>query len=364
MTAQRTPPATGGDALRVVAWPAWANRAYNPYNARLATSLEQAGVEVAEFRPDRPLAAGTDIWHLHWPDVVADTPPQAVAAAKTAAVLGLQRAARRRGTRVVWTVHNLAGHDRRHPSLHAWFWPRFLAGLDGVIALSRSGLHAARERHPALARTPGFVVPHGDYRQDYPRGMGREEARERLGIRSAAPLVLFFGRIREYKQVPQLVEAFRALDGDAHLHVAGLPASTDLAERIGGAADGDPRVSLDLSLLTPEATEVAFAACDVVVLPYRETLNSGTAMLALSYDRPVLLPAHGAGLDLSEAMGPAWVRTFDGEITPDELGATLAWAAGTSRPAEAPMEPFAWPRIGRATAAAYRAVIDGAAETR
>ena len=40
------------------------------------------------------------------------------------------------------------------------------------------------------------------------------------------------------------------------------------------------------------------AACDAVVAPYRETLTSGTAMLAMSFGRPLVSIASGHLLDV------------------------------------------------------------------
>jgi beta-1,4-mannosyltransferase len=41
-------------------------------------------------------------------------------------------------------------------------------------------------------------------------------------------------------------------------------------------------------------------AADLIALPYKEILNSGSAILALSFDRPILVPAAGALAELSE----------------------------------------------------------------
>ena len=59
---------------------------------------------------------------------------------KSQAVLSLIDFARSRGTKIVWTVHNLASHERRYPRLEKWFWRAFLRRLDGFITLSESGL--------------------------------------------------------------------------------------------------------------------------------------------------------------------------------------------------------------------------------
>jgi glycosyltransferase involved in cell wall biosynthesis len=114
---------------------------------------------------------------------------------------------------------------------------------------------------------------------------------------------------------------------------------------------------LRLELVDPAATAQLFAACDLVVLPYREILNSGTAMLALSYDRPVLLPDQGATGDLAAAVGPAWVRTYPGVMDPATLVDALAWARTQTRPSVAPLDPFEWSAIATATLGAYRRVV-------
>jgi hypothetical protein len=95
-------------------------------------------------------------------------------------------------------------------------------------------------------------------------------------------------------------------------------------------------------------------AADLVALPYAELLNSGVALLALSFDRPVLVPATGAMADLRDAVGPAWVRTYDGALTPDVLAAALAAAAGDAPRAPAPLTTFDPAEVARATLEAYR----------
>src|SRR5690606_36127483 len=67
-----------------------------------------------------------------------------------------------------------------------------------------------------------------------------------------------------------------------------------------------------------------FRAADLVVLPYREILNSGTALLALSFDRPVLLPEAGAGDELTRRVGSEWVCTYEHELSATDIERGLA----------------------------------------
>jgi glycosyltransferase involved in cell wall biosynthesis len=105
-----------------------------------------------------------------------------------------------------------------------------------------------------------------------------------------------------------------------------------------------------------------FRAADLVVLPYRETLNSGTAMLALSFDRPVLAPALGALSELGTEVGEDWVRTYTGDLNSSELQAALTWALDKKRPNSAPLTKFGWPAIARKTEAAFQAIAGCTAE--
>lgn len=348
----------GAQALRVLGWPAFGNRAEQPYNWLLYSHLQALGVEVEEYSLRRALSGDFSVLHLHWPDRRVRDRNAVAALARSGALLALLDAARARGVRVVWTVHNLEAHEgRRHAWLEPRFWRGFTRRLDGILSLSPSGLDAIRERHPALRRTPGFVTPHGHYRSVYPCNIGREEARALLGLSGGARIIGFFGQLRPYKNVIHLVRVFRSLnDPNTRLLIAGRPKPEALADEIHAAAEGDPRVHLVPAFVPDEEVQRYFRAADLLVLPYREILNSGSAMFSLSFDRPVLVPRKGAMADLAEQVGPRWVRTYEGELAPETLGEALAWAATLDRGERPPLQEMEWPRIAQLTLEAYRAL--------
>jgi hypothetical protein len=97
-------------------------------------------------------------------------------------------------------------------------------------------------------------------------------------------------------------------------------------------------------------------AADLVVLPFTDITNSASALLALSFDRPVLVPALGAMGELQAIVGEDWVRTYDGELTREILAGALESA--TRPPGARPdLEPLGWDGIARRTLALYRDVI-------
>ena len=344
--------------IRVVGWPAFVNRSLNPYTALLYESVAREGLRVTEFNRLRVAVDEMDILHLHWPDAFIDRPSHLKAAANAAALMSVMSDVRAKGGKIVWTVHNLASHDRFNPRLEKRFWAQFTDRLSGFIALSRYGRAVAEERFPSLAETPGFVVPHGHYREEYPRGIDRLEARRTLGIDHEARVILFFGRVRPYKGIMELIRAFSLLAGrDLALCIAGAPASRPFGGRVRSAAGHDARIHAHLGFVPRDKAQIFFAAADLVVLPYLEVLNSGAAMLALSFDRPVLLPRRGALVELQGQVGREWVETFADDLTHEKLGSAISWALSADRPQTAPLHGFEWPGIGRKTAHAYHHLL-------
>jgi beta-1,4-mannosyltransferase len=343
--------------LRVLGWPAFANRAEQPYNALLYSHLQSLGVEVAEASAARVLSGRYHILHLHWPDRRVRARRGSTAWLRSTALIALLDAARARGMRIVWTVHNLTAHEGTyHPRLESRYFAALTRRLDGIIALSEHGVTAARARYASLRERPAFVVPHGHFRGVYPDEITRDQARDRLGMSHATRIIAFVGQVRAYKNVPLLIEQFRALAGDVSLVIAGKAKPAALGAHIEQLAAAEPRIRFVPAFVPDVELQVYLRAADLVVLPYRDILNSGSALLALSFDRPVLVPRRGAMADLAAAVGNSWVRTYEGDLTTSELRDALEWAA-RRRPLRAPLDELGWDRIAQQTHYVYRALM-------
>jgi glycosyltransferase involved in cell wall biosynthesis len=339
-------------AVVVESWPAFANRAANPYNSLLSDALTERGAVVREFEPGwRP--TGADVVHLHWPETFLNEPSALVAARRSAKLLVRLARERRRGSRVVWTAHNLSSHGALHPALEPVFWSLFTRLVDGWTTLSETARAAVVDRWPRLAAVPHAVIPHGHYRDAYPDagGHGRGGARDRDG----QTVLLFFGRVKRYKGVPELLRAFTRLPHpDWRLVVAGRCVDADLAAELHVLADEDARIRLDLRDLPEEEVVPLLAGADLLVAPYADILHSGTALLALSFGLPVAVPDKGAMRELQDAVGAAWVRTYEGTITPDVLEQLAAALPPPTAPPD--LRGFEWGDGAAATLELYRAV--------
>jgi beta-1,4-mannosyltransferase len=350
----------GKHFMHVIARPAFKDAVKTPYTYFLYSFMKQLGVAVSEYSTRDVMLRRPDILHIHWPDSLLElqTAKRAmISARKFYTILFL---ARKRGVKLIWTVHDLVPHDFIYPEIERPFWNWTINQMDGIIALTTKGLLMAQERYPSLRATPSFVIPHGHFRDAYPRIISREHARSSLGIAPTRRMITYFGHIRPYKNIPQLIRAFRAMDDqEAALFICGRVGNrVNCEDEIRREAEGYPRVHLVLRYIEPSEIQVYLAAADILAFPYSDILNSGSAILALSHDRPILVPNLGALPELRAAVGEEWVCTYEGEISAEILRNALKWARTTRRHPRAKLDHLNWNQIAEQTLAAYKSVLN------
>jgi beta-1,4-mannosyltransferase len=104
---------------------------------------------------------------------------------------------------------------------------------------------------------------------------------------------------------------------------AGLPATDADAQSVLAAAQRDARVRAYLGFVPDPDVQRFLKAADFVVLPYRDVLTSGAALLAISFARPLVVPRRGC---LAELEREGCAIAYDPDA-PGALRAALA-AAG------------------------------------
>ena len=108
---------------------------------------------------------------------------------------------------VVWTVHELDAYESRHPRRDAWF-------RSVVMKLSRRLIVHGEHTRQVLIEQHGYgrpidVVRHPSYIGWYKDEVTREQARAKLGLPDDARVYLYFGYIKPYKGVEDLIHGFR-----------------------------------------------------------------------------------------------------------------------------------------------------------
>jgi glycosyltransferase involved in cell wall biosynthesis len=340
----------------------------NPYLDLLADSIRAQGIDVrlgegprrfpvlplvfAWLRGGRP-----QVLHLHWTHryIGAQLRVRSWGRRRTALELRLLR---RLGVRVVWTVHNVHSHEGRKKGSGERAAHAAIARASDVIVCHCEGaktLTAEGYRLEPEVQARIRVVPHGNYEGVYPDTMDRATAREALGLEPDARVFLFLGQIRRYKGVMELLDAFRQLPRpDARLVVTGKLHYPGLEEPLREHAGDDPRIKLLPVLVPDDRIQVFLRAADALVLPYRDVLTSGSAILGMTFGVPVVAPRIGCLPETLETCG----ILYDAD-QPDGLRGALEAAleadlGALGERARAAAEALPWGPIGARMAALYR----------
>lgn len=344
-----------GHAVRVLGHPAYSNRDANPYNTLLSAAVMRTGAEVREFRVVDLARGWADVWHLHWPEAVLRRRNRMRATLALLRIVVLFAVARAWRTSIVWTVHNTKPHETQYPLLWRLLERLVVMNIDGWIALSDDARGEVVSRLPRMASCPATVILHGHYRDWYSRAPSCSQARDDLGIADDSRVILYFGLIRPYKNVPHLLRTFTSLqESDVMMIVAG-DAKEPLASEVATISASDDRIRFDQGFIPSSLVPRYFGAANLAVFPFTSILNSGSVILALSFNTPVLVPDSGSMNALREAVGAPWVTQFYGQLDAQDLKNALA-AADQAR-GEAPLQALAWEHIGPKTEQFYRRVL-------
>ncbi|AUV82735.1 group 1 glycosyl transferase [Salinigranum rubrum] len=320
--------ATSSEEPTVLAMPDY--RESNPYQAALATALEGEGVDIRTVDgrglvapvTRAVLAAGRpSVLHIHFLApymVVENERAESLGLAELLSVLlGVRllvdlAVASVLTERLVWTAHDLRNHKGRALGTERALKHLFVRLLcDAVVVHCDRAKDVLVETFslPAGTKRKMWTVPHGSFLDDYPDETTRSAAREALDLPADATVLLFFGWIRAYKNVPELIETFAELDHeDARLVVAGNPRTDDIARQVRDAAADDDRVDLTLEFVPDDEVQTYMRAADVVTLPFeteeQSLLTSGSVLLAMGFERAVVAPRLGCVGELLAAERP------------------------------------------------------------
>ena len=319
----------------------------NPYLAQLAAAIG-VDVDVVPFAWRRALTGSFDVLHAHWPETLLAGRPGIRAVARRVLMLALLVRLSVTRVAVVRTLHNLSSHES--PSA-AERW--LLAGFDARTTLwIRLNVHT-----PPPRPGPVVTIRHGHYRDWF----------DDLDRPTAVPgRFLTFGLVRPYKGVENLLARFHELDDPAlTLRVVGKPSTPALRAEVESLADADPRVSTILDHVDDGRLATEVGEAELVILPYREMHNSGALLLALSLDRPVLVPRGVVTVDLGAEVGKGWVTTFDGDLSAADIVGSLQRirernrANGVQDAGDRPdLGEREWAAIGSEHVSAYRSAVD------
>jgi beta-1,4-mannosyltransferase len=352
--------------MRVLAAPAFSNQQVNPYNALLYREVNKLTSVVEEYSHREALLTRYDILHFHWPDGYINEPNLLKALQRISVMVLIVISAKLKRAKIVWTVHNIVPHDSYRPTLSRQFMRWFVNVCDGFIFMSAQGKSDFNAHYAAAEYKATAIIPHGHYRYSYPAVLTnvgdaagyaavKQNARQQLDVPMDKTVLLCFGMIKAYKNVGQLLEVFiNAKLNNCLLIVAGNAESSELMQQLKSIGGRHPDIMLSLQFIPDDQVSLYHHAADIAILPYKQILNSGALLLALSFNKPVIAPHIGAFATLQQELGSKWIHTYNGELTCENLTAAVQAVSQGQRPPICPLESFNWDYLAQLTLNFYQ----------
>ncbi|MBU6269813.1 MAG: glycosyltransferase [Betaproteobacteria bacterium] len=236
--------------------------------------------------------------HLQWPEELyrwhGSGPPQR----RARDFIDRLDALKAGGARLAWTVHNLAPHDHPDDPVDHAAYQAVIDRADLLIHHGEPSRALLRQRH-TVGEIREIVLPHGHF-GGYPQGGDRAATRARLRLPADATVFLHFGLIRGYKGLDLLLDAYRAARVPRkRLVIAGTwaiaPQGQPLGERLRMAwiRRWARTIRCEFRHVADDEIRDFMAAADAVVLAHRQVLNSGVAVLGMSFGKLVVGPDTG-----------------------------------------------------------------------
>src|SRR5690606_35916305 len=144
--------------------------------------------------------------------------------------LSLLNRLKRKGIKLIWTVHNVLPHQMVFSVSEKKLRNEVAKIVDLIHILTRETLGAVKDFY-SLDSEKVFFVVHPGYDLHYMNNLGQDIARSELSWDSSAFYFLFFGGIERYKNIEGLLCTFKQIreknkKKDPRLIIAGPPINT------------------------------------------------------------------------------------------------------------------------------------------
>ena len=195
----------------------------------------------------------------------------------------VNKRAMKNGTTVISILDNVIPHEKRF--FDKSFTKYFIKHNHGFLAMTES------VKNDLLTFNPNAKVilrPHPLYNH-FGKKLDKIGAQKKLGLDPTKKTILFFGIIRDYKGLDNLIKAFANLDESYQLVIAGESyGSFKKYEDEINAVTNKQNVKTFIEYIDDSRVTDFFSAADVVVLPYRTATQSGITAISYHFNVPVI----------------------------------------------------------------------------
>ena len=205
--------------------------------------------------------------------------------------------------KIVWTVHEIL--PPRKEFIHDLLIRKIVSNItDANIVQSKSTLGDLKKLKFNTLKT--YLIPHGTYIGTYENKISKEQARKYFQLNPDDYVFLFLGTISKHKGLDYLLETFSKLPKtrNTKLLIAGENNYRNINQLLNKYRSllGE-HIIIHLGVVPEKHLQYYYNCSDTVVLPFVNTTNSGSALLALSFKKFIIAPRIGNLRDMPDELG-------------------------------------------------------------
>jgi beta-1,4-mannosyltransferase len=341
--------------MNIIATPMDSNKKSNPYNFLLYKEISEQGFFVNENWNLKNLIK-SNIWHVHWPESFLTVRGIFGCLIRFSMLMLKILLAKIFRMKIIWTVHNVQPHESYHSFISNIFYKYFPRFCDGFIFLSESSLKEAESGWSYnLPKDRIRVIFHGHYKDVMPYLLEKSNAKKKLNISIYKHVYLFFGLIREYKNVPHLISEYISINMESSCLciVGSTNHSKELSERIENISRGHDNIIINDNFVDDRELQLWLSASDVIVLPFTKITNSGSVLYALSAEKHVIAPKIGALKEIKKRVGGC-LHLYEGSFKGKYMLNIDNYTFKSSL-----LDEYSWPKIAKETMKFYNEIERG-----
>jgi glycosyltransferase involved in cell wall biosynthesis len=194
--------------------------------------------------------------------------------------------------KLVWTPHNVVPHDAKFMGVHKLCRCFFAREVEWIRLFDADTFERAT-LELRVHSSKFIVVPEGSYVNYYTNNIDSLSARKLLDISNEKKVLLYFGLIKPYKGILDLLISFRLMEkkADYELLIVGKSMDSNYLEEL--VKNVCPGVRIIEGFVQENEVQNYFNAADIVVLPFEKIENSGSVILAMGFGKPIVAPSKG-----------------------------------------------------------------------
>lgn len=278
-----------------------ANIDSHAYLELLYTYLSKRGIIITDIKDKKDIIKirkiadllSADILHLHWIEYYLRGKTVLTTVIKFLTFMFILLILRLIRKKIVITPHNVVPHERLYPKIEHFGFNISLR-LANIVIVHNEYSKKMTQKLYGIKEKKIRVIPHGNFISYYPNHISREKAREVLSIPRDSFVILFFGHIRPYKGLDEVIHVLSEIlteRKDFYVIIAGKCEDRILKESLLKFQQKfSQKVLLKLGYIPNNEVQIYMNSADVGILPYREISTSGSLLLYMSFAKPVIVP--------------------------------------------------------------------------